>query len=187
MSLYKFVRASAALLLFGASAFAVQPPLLPRPIAHPIPGPPLTQVIQASGYIFQGTVTQVRWIKAKNPQDVASVQITFRVTQGIRGVQAGQMLSVREWAGLWDRGERYQPDQRVVLFLYHPSKLGLTSPVAGPLSKFVVETNGAIQLNEQQRILLSGEPRFAPAIRTHAPVKAQTFASTILQLARREP
>jgi hypothetical protein len=38
----------------------------------------------------------------------------------------------------------------VLLFLYSPSKLGLTSPVAGGIGKFAVDAQGRIVMNAVQ-------------------------------------
>ena len=100
------------------------PPDLPR-LSHVRP------LTKNSGYIFAGTVKSVERVAPKG-NGVATVQITFHVEQAMRGARAGQMLTIREWAGLWESGERYRPGERVLLFLYPPSKLGLTSPVGGP-------------------------------------------------------
>jgi hypothetical protein len=180
MSFFRFATLATVL---SALCIAAEAAELPRPIAHPIPAPPVLQIINTSGYIFQGTVTQLRWLKPANSEDVATMQITFRVSQGIRGVQAGQMLSVKEWAGLWDSNERYRVGQNVVLFLYRPSKLGLTSPVSGALGKFVVSIGGIIRLDQQQRNFLASEPTFGPGIRTRAEINAKSFANTIRRLA----
>jgi hypothetical protein len=109
----------------------------PPYLRHP---PPLTQ---SSGYIFAGTVQSVQRT-APNRNGVATVQISFHVDQGIRGVRTGQTLAIREWAGLWEAGERYRQGERVLLFLYPPSKLGLTSPVRGPMGRFRIGTDGQV-------------------------------------------
>ena len=93
--------------------------------------PTLRELAQKSGYIFAGTVMAVERVHTA-PGEVATVLISFRVDQAIRNVQAKQILTVREWAGLWESGERYRIGDRVVLFLYRASKLGLTSTVSGP-------------------------------------------------------
>jgi len=85
-----------------------------------------------SGYIFAGKVTGIERVADSLTADVSTVRITFQVEQGIRGVRTGQTLVIREWVGLWEQGERYRLGERVLLFLYRPSQLGLTSPVAGP-------------------------------------------------------
>jgi hypothetical protein len=72
-----------------------------------------------------------------------TVQITFRIEQAIRGTRAGQILTIREWAGLWNSGQRYHPGERLLLFLYSPSSLGLTSPVGGASGRFTVDSGGS--------------------------------------------
>ena len=105
--------------------------------------PPLTQ---SSGYIFVGTVQSVERAAPKG-NGVATIQINFHVEQGMRGVRSGQTLAIREWAGLWESGERYRAGERVLLFLYPPSKLGLTSPVRGPLGRFRIGSGGQVALD----------------------------------------
>jgi len=78
------------------------------------------------------------------------VQVTFQVEQAIRGVRVGQTLSIREWTGLWSSGERYHLGERLMLFLYAPSKIGLTSPVGGPAGRFTVDKEGRVQLSRLQ-------------------------------------
>jgi hypothetical protein len=134
-----------ALILTPVPAFAEQParlqistiPAGSPPRQHP---PPLTQ---SSGYIFAGTVNSVQRTAPKG-NGVATVQINFHVDQGIRGVRTGQTLTIREWVGLWQSGERYRPGERVLLFLYPPSKLGLTSPVRGPMGRFRIGPDGLV-------------------------------------------
>ena len=80
---------------------------------------------QNSGYIFDGTVLSVQ--AAQNDgNDVATVQITFRVEQAMRGTRAGQILTIREWAGLWNSGERYHPGNGFCCFSTAPA--GWASP-----------------------------------------------------------
>jgi hypothetical protein len=54
---------------------------------------------------------------------------------------------VREWAGLWEAGERYRAGERVLLYLYPPSKLGLTSPVGGRLGRYQIGHDGLVTLD----------------------------------------
>lgn len=101
----------------------------------------LRGLTQQAGYVFAGTVLAV----IPQPSgSVPTVAITFKVDRGVRGVRTGQALSIREWAGLWNSTPRYRPGQRVFLFLYPPSKLGLTSPVQGALGHFAVDPSGAV-------------------------------------------
>jgi hypothetical protein len=114
---------------------------------------------RGAGTIFGGTVTSVRRLVTTKPNELETIEISFRVEQGVRGAQRGQALTIREWAGLWTAGERYQPGERVFLFLYPPSRLGLTSPVGGPQGRFAVDA--------QRRVLLvrdePGNSGLAPA------------------------
>ncbi|HWY56933.1 MAG TPA: hypothetical protein VNZ03_20875 [Terriglobales bacterium] len=139
-----------------------QPARSPLPGTTP-PGSPLLQhprpLTQSSGYIFAGTVQSIeRAVHGGN--GVATVKINFHVDQGMRGVRTGQKLAIREWAGLWQSGERYRPGERVLLFLYSPSKLGLTSPVQGPMGRFRIGPDGQVVF-DPGRI---GVPTRPPAI-----------------------
>jgi hypothetical protein len=87
-------------------------------------------------------VLSVKRVAQNDANSVAMMKITFRVEQAIRGTRSGQVLTIREWAGLWNSGERYRPGERVLLFLYSPSKLGLTSPVGGASGRFAVDDAG---------------------------------------------
>jgi hypothetical protein len=107
----------------------------------------LARLSQKAGYIFAGTVTAVERIAPTSAGEVATMRISFRVDQAVRGVHDGDTLTIREWAGLWESGERYRPGERLVLFLYPPSRLGLTSPVAGPLGRFPVDEDGYVALD----------------------------------------
>jgi hypothetical protein len=132
---------------------------------------PLTQ---SSGYIFAGTVKSVeRVVPAGN--GVATVLINFHVDQAIRGVRTGQTLAIREWAGLWDSGERYRPSERVLLFLYPPSKLGLTSPVRGPMGRFGIDPDGQVIVNAARIGVRSGHPGIAARFQGRTRVSPREF------------
>src|SRR5438270_14041993 len=91
----------------------------------------LRQLARSSRYIFSGTVISTELLDAQ-PGQSNTVRVTFRVKQGVRGVRDGETFSIREWAGLWNGGAHYLRGEQVLLFLYPPSQLGLTSPVRGP-------------------------------------------------------
>jgi hypothetical protein len=59
---------------------------------------------------------------------------------------------------LWSDGERYRVGERVLLFLYSPSKLGLTSPVAGAMGRFAMDSRGMIALSQQHVATLAANP-----------------------------
>lgn len=117
---------------------------------QPTPAPAhevaLNRLVRPAGSIFAGTVLAVAPVMAERTNGLAAMEITFRVDVAVRGVRVGQVLKVREWAGLWDSRDRYRRGERVLLFLYPPSKLGLTSPVGGNMGRFEVGGDGRVLL-----------------------------------------
>ena len=132
--------------------------------------PGLQRLARHSGLIFSGTVIRVQHLNPAAAGGPAVTQTTFRVQQAIRGVRAGQVIDVHEWGGLWQMGERYQPGEQVVLFLYPDSRLGLTSPVGGQSGRF--------QVNRAGRVLLKTEDG------RRAKVELRDFAATVRRAAR---
>jgi len=127
------------------------------PLAAEQPGRPekpeipnLHRLATRSGYVFAGTVKAVERIAPRRKDSVAVMQITFHVEHGYSGVRTGQTIAIHEWAGLWESGERYRRGERVVLFLYPPSKLGLTSPVEGKNGRFTIDSGGQIVVPSSQ-------------------------------------
>jgi hypothetical protein len=106
----------------------------------------LRPLAKPSGYIFAGTVTAIKSVAPQGTRGVAQIQITFHVDSAVRGVRTGQSLSIREWTGVWDAGQRYRVGEKVALFLYSPSKLGLTSVVGGTLGRFPIK-NGTVKID----------------------------------------
>jgi len=97
------------------------------------------RTVRQAGVIFVGTVTAVHceFGKDKLPR---TYQVSFQVKQGMRGIRTGSPLVIREWAGLWEAGRtpRYRVGERALLFLYPPSRAGLTSTVGGKKGKLTV-------------------------------------------------
>jgi len=141
--------------------------------------PSLRQLTRDSGYIFAGRVSAIERVPAGSIPEVATMRITFHVEQGILGVRTGQTLVIREWGGLWEQGERYRPGERVLLFLYRPSKLGLTSPVAGALGRFAVDKKG--QINLDRVVSLASDPAEVN-LRGKTGVSSRDFARTIQRM-----
>lgn len=133
------------------------PPIPPR---FPVwtPGIGFHDVARASGIIFSGTVTRIERRPANHAQALTSVAITFHVEGAIRGVRQGEDLTILEWAGLWSSGQHYRIGERVLLFLYPNSKLGLTSCVAGPMGRFEVDAWGRILLSAQHLSAFRTDP-----------------------------
>lgn len=139
----------------------VRPPLPPiRPGVRPLgPGTlPFDQIAAVAGIIFSGRVTSIGQSAGLPGHETASTTVTFQVEQAMRGVSPGQSLTIHEWPGLWNGGERYRVGERVLLFLYLPSKFGLTSPVSGGLGRFAMDSHGMVLLNPRHVAALSGDP-----------------------------
>jgi hypothetical protein len=143
------------ILLGSLPAMAVKP--LDPPGIRILPQRP--SLTLKAGYIFSGTVKAVERLAPRANGSVAVMRITFHVDRGLRGTRTGQTLVIHEWAGLWQAGDRYRPGERVMLFLYPPSKLGLTSPVGGASGRFGVDTGGQVVI----------EPRKVGPTRTRFP------------------
>jgi hypothetical protein len=140
------------------------------------------QLVSAAGIIFSGRVTLIGRRPALSGQDRASTTVTFQVEHAMRGVSPGQKLTIHEWAALWTTGERYYVGERVLLFLYSPGKLGLTSPVAGAMGRFALDSRGEIVMSPQHVATLAADPilggktvvpyaDFAEAVRLSSPQK----------------
>ncbi len=108
------------------------------------------QIVRASETIFTGTVTKIEPGPARGGTAIATVAVTFRVERPLRGVVPGENFTILEWLGLWTAGQRYVVGEHVLLFLYPPSKLGLTSAVAGPMGRFNFDAAGRVLLSERQ-------------------------------------
>ncbi|MGB9074998.1 MAG: hypothetical protein WCC22_20355 [Terriglobales bacterium] len=104
-------------------------------------GPEWKQLSRAAGKVFAGTVLGTEAPTTKD-QAIPTVEVKFRVDRAIAGVRQGEVLTIREWTGAWSRQRALRPGQRVLLFLYPPSRLGLTSPVGGPLGQIALNGKG---------------------------------------------
>ena len=136
------------------------PPRLPTLPPRKPPGPiGLPVIARAAGTIFSGTVTSIARRPAAHGQAVETVAITFHVENAIRGVTPGEDLTISQWIGLWSGGgQRYRVGERVLLFLYPPSKLGLTSCVAGGMGRFTVDRWGRVLLSAQHLSAFRADP-----------------------------
>jgi hypothetical protein len=128
-----------------------RPTMPPRPIGFP-------PIVRAAGTIFSGTVTAITRRPANHGQAVETVAITFHVENAIRGATPGEDLTISQWIGLWSGGQRYRVGEHVLLFLYPPSKLGLTSCVAGAMGRFTIYARGRILLSAQHLSAFRADP-----------------------------
>ena len=134
----------------------IPPPTLPR--RYPVVSPVFQQLVRAAGIIFSGSVTAIGRATASSGQYPVSTTVTFQVERALRGTSPGKTLTIHEWAGLWTNGERYYVGERVLLFLYSPGKLGLSSPVAGALGRFAMDSQGRIVMSPQHIVTLTADP-----------------------------
>ncbi len=185
--LRKFVSVAAALLcpllliaLF-LSVFFLSPPVsLGMEMAHSggtpvVPIERLRPLTNKSGYIFAGTVTAIHASPAHDAKDVATIAITFHVDHAVRGVRTGQSLTIREWMGVWENGQRYRVGEKVFLFLYQPSKLGLTSIVGGPQGRMSIHRGGQVNV---------GLVRYTRGVASGGPVKNFVSVAELEQAVR---
>jgi hypothetical protein len=142
----------------------------------------LQQIAHAAGTIFSGTVTAIARHPATRGQGVETVAVTFHVERAIRGASPGTDLTVEQWMGLWSGGQRYRVGERVLLFLYPPSKLGLTSAVGAEIGRFRVDPAGRVMLSAQQLSAFRADPVLAGKSR----VTFDAFALAVQRTAEEE-
>ncbi|HZC23192.1 MAG TPA: hypothetical protein VE866_07620 [Candidatus Binatia bacterium] len=139
-------------------------------------------VARAAGMIFSGTVKRIERKPATRGSAVETVQVTFHVDNAMRGTTPGENLTISQWIGLWTNGQRYRVGERVVLFLYPPSKLGLTSSVAGPLGRFNMDSSGRVLLSANHLSVFRNDPVLAGKPR----LRLSDFALAVRQACEEE-
>lgn len=147
-------------------------------LAEYVLGPQWKQVSRRAGMIFAGTVL-IAAPQAPVSDRTASgttptVQLSFRVDQAIAGVEAGQVLTIREWVGARRRQRPMSGGQHVLIFLYPRSRLGLTSPVRGPLGQIALDPSGQYVSKQELRLRTQVFPK--------APVDSKSVS--VIQLER---
>lgn len=134
------------------------PVRLPPRIPVGPPGIGFSEFSRAAGMIFSGTVTKIERRPATRGQSVETVAISFHVESSMRGATPGEEIVITQWIGLWSAGQRYRIGERVLLFLYPPSKLGLTSCIGGPMGRFAIDSYGRVLLTAQQLAAFQKDP-----------------------------
>ena len=107
-------------------------------------GPRWRQMSRMSGMIFSGTVLGVEAEPAREGRPLPVMLTRFRVDQAIAGVRAREVVTIREWSGAWLMHRAMRGGERMLIFLYPPSRLGLTSPVGGAAGQVVLDSRGEI-------------------------------------------
>lgn len=171
--------------------------------AERVLGPRWKQLSRRAGMIFAGTVlaTATPTATSQNvtgqnatsqnaaadhlqagavPRATPGVQLSFRVDEAIAGVEPGQVLTIHEWAGAWSMHRPMSKGQHILIFLYPPSRLGLTSPVGGSLGQVALDPSGK-SVVEQKPVAAIGL-RNASSTRSRAPVFTRSV--NVVQLER---
>ena len=112
-------------------------------------GPQWKQLSRRAGIIFAGTLLS-SGVTLTTQQGARSMfgpsrdvlEFRFRVDRPIVGVEPSQLLTIREWTGALSRQRPLHRGDRILLFLYPPSRLGLTSPVGGPQGQIRLDPSG---------------------------------------------
>jgi hypothetical protein len=133
-------------------------PIVPRFPVRPPARVSLPQIARPAGMIFSGRVTGIERRPAARGQALETIAVTFRVEDAIRGATPGENLTISQWIGLWSGGQRYRVGQRVLVFLYPPSKLGLTSSVAGAMGRFEIDSWGRVLFTAQHLSAFQQDP-----------------------------
>lgn len=107
-------------------------------------GPHWRQMSRISGMVFSGTVLSVEASPAGKDRPLPLWVTKFRVDRAIAGGPAGEVLTVREWTGAWANHRAMNKGERLLIFLYPQSRLGLTSPVGGRLGQVKLDSRGEI-------------------------------------------
>ena len=110
-------------------------------LASRVLGPQWKKMVHTAGMVFSGTVVSVEASPAKD-QALPTIQVKLQVDQAIAGVEAGQVLTIREWAGAWSMHRPMRTGDHLLLLLYPPSSLGFTSPVSGAFGQIALDASG---------------------------------------------
>lgn len=152
----------AFLLLSPLSTFAAAP--TDQAAAESVLGPQWKHLSRRAGMIFTGTVIDAGAVVNGETDTVLGtrsavaiesagasskvrlggdfLELHFRIDRPIAGVTSGQILTIHEWAGGSSRQPALRSGDRVLLFLYPPSRLGLTSPVGGQQGQIRLDSTG---------------------------------------------
>lgn len=144
----------------------------------------LQSLIHSAGTIFSGQVIHVGRPAHDLTTNSAATTITFRVADAFRGAVPGETLTIREWSGLWARGERYRIGERVLLFLYPSSRLGFTSPVHGAMGRFEMNSESTITPNAVQSGFFSRQAVFSASAREAKGTERVSYAEFAIGIRR---
>lgn len=170
-------------------------------------GPQWKQISRRSGMIFTATVlasnapSAAKQIPKLQPAAIdhlapAQIEIRFHVDEPIAAVQRGQIVTVHEWSVAASRHRPLAKGERILLFLFPPSRSGLTSPVGGSSGLFTLVSTGKTILTRTDSVS-SDHPiaahwtirrcrsRQCPSTGTRHPRRQSRKENTLIPLAAR--
>jgi hypothetical protein len=183
------VAALACVAICTLSAFAAQSD---EAFAERVLGPQWKQFSRRAGMIFAGTVLSagpqtstalLAGMPARGDRTLPVIELTFRVARPIAGVESGQVVTIREWTGAWSVQRPMHRGEHILIFLYAPSRLGLTSPVGGWRGQIALDASGQNLLEPEPVAPSAAGNDRSPAIPPIAR-KTTNVPITVVQLER---
>jgi hypothetical protein len=126
-------------------------------VAAHVLGPNWRQLCRHAGMIFAGTVLASPSELPRTDRGVPYVEVSLRVDRAIAGVKLGQVLTIQEWTGALSSHPTMRPGEHLLLFLYPPSRLSLTSPVGGAQGQIRLDSLG-IKVVDAAPVALAPSP-----------------------------
>lgn len=141
-------------------------------------GTVLSSVTGSGTYLAQAATSSAAQSDAQSKLLLGGcvLEFRFRIDRGIAGIESGQILTIHEWIGALSRQPALRSGERVLLFLYPPSRLGLTSPVGGVQGLVRLDSTGqnvaeyALPVQSTSRAGYQGSSADASALHGRIPV-----------------
>jgi hypothetical protein len=167
----------------------------------------LIEIVQASGKVFEGECIAER--TGRDPDTgLLATWYDFKVIDGIHG-DLGETVTVKQYGGsdgeisVYSPVAKYEPGERVILFLYGESEVGFSSAIGFSQGKFSVQehpetgirtvTNGmpALTLFKEMDVALapygaSGKMAVGPERLNASRLEHREFLDLVRELVERE-
>lgn len=105
----------------------------------------LERLVREAGMIFGGKVINVKTGEQYTSMRLYATEYTFLVTEQLYGVR-GDTVRIRQYGGEADGRKFYPPGvprfeegEEVIVFMYSPSRVGMTSSVGKEQGKFMIQ------------------------------------------------
>ena len=164
----------------------------------------LDEITDSADRVFAGTCEKIEEIEKDPISNLRVVRYTFKVTEGIIGVNSDEITFTQWKPTTIDAG--YVIGKKYVIFLYPNSRLGLTSPVGYMQGKFLVEKKGSNRgvelirnklnnvglsrnLRTQKRILINNDKSLSNYIQERSeagePIRYKDFVNAVRSLSNK--